>query len=102
MKNTNSSSIRLTGEEQELILGIYAEFDGANRYRAQVREAVTGSESDVFGDSTGELVNQALRWAGVEGLRVAEDESDGYIRIELREATERADFPLEVKLFTNF
>jgi len=102
MQNIDSTAIRLTGEERELILGIYAELDGANRYTARIQEAVTGSESDVSGDTLGELVNNALHWAGVEGLLVADDESDGYIRSQLREAASRADFDFEVKLFTNF
>jgi len=100
--NNTESAIRLTGEDQELVLGIYAELDGGGRYQARISEAVSGSESDVAGETLGELVNNALRWAGVEGLLVADDESDGYIRSQLREASERTDFEFEVKLFTNF
>lgn len=95
---------RLIGEDEGLLLKIYAEFESSSSYYARISEDITGSESDVSGRTLGELVNSALEWAGVEDFRVAFHGSAESIRNELHAAGELmdSDDEFEVRLFTDF
>lgn len=91
----------LTGED-ELILWIYLDRESTGRYGGEIRESNYGSVSQTGGETIAEAVEEALRWAGVEGFSVPGTSTLAEVREALRTASSEANFELDVRLYTSF
>lgn len=96
------AQIRSLNGEDEVMLWIYLDRAADGRYGGDIKEANYGSDSQTGGDTIAEAVEEALRWAGVEGFSVPGTSTLAEVREALRTASSEADFDLDVKLYTSF
>jgi len=93
--------LRYSGEATGLILEILIDEDELG-YWARVSEAAEGGSTDISGKTVAQVLESALRWAGIEGAGLTEDGTVEELRAELAELISAADFQLTVSIYRSF